>query len=238
MSFSKEEKRDRAGKIIARLGGVYRETPPLLNFTNPYELLAGTVLAAQCTDDRVNRVTPVLFRKYPDFRRLAKAPVEDIEEIIRSTGFFRQKAGSLKKLSETIVANFNGQIPGDMDDLVSLPGVGRKTANVLLSHCFGKPAIIVDTHLSRVVSRLGLAEKTNPDKIEIEIKEIVPEKEQSRFSGLINYHGRYRCHARKPDCANCEIRDLCPYPETGARLPPRTRENKAVKRSPKKKQTG
>jgi endonuclease III len=213
MSFSKAEKKQRVNKIITRLKGVYRETPPLLNYTKPYELLCGTVLAAQCTDERVNMVTPRLFGKYPDIKRLANAELQDIEEIIRSTGFFHQKAKSLKKLAEALTEKYNGEIPDRMEDLVKLPGVGRKTANVLLSHCFGMPAIIVDTHFSRVTARLGLAGETNPDKIEFEMKEIVGEKEQSLFSGLINYHGRYRCHARKPDCGNCEIRTLCPFPD-------------------------
>ncbi|MBN1411923.1 MAG: endonuclease III [Spirochaetales bacterium] len=200
-------------KIFDILSRVYRETPPLLKYSNPYEMIVSTILAAQCTDERVNQVTPELFRKFPEPEKLSQAGLEEIEQIIRPTGFFHNKAKSLKNFATAITEEYKGRIPSDMDSLVKLPGIGRKTANVVLGVCFDQPAIIVDTHFKRVTARLGLTTETNPDKIEMDLKKAVPEKQQTRFSGLVNYHGRYRCHARKPDCENCEIRSLCPFPD-------------------------
>jgi len=184
-----------------------------LKFGNPFELLAATILAAQCTDERVNQVTPALFKKFPDAARLAPARQEELEGIVRSTGFYRNKAKSLLGMSRALVERFGGQVPRTVEELVTIPGVGRKTANVLLGACFGRPAIVVDTHLKRVTARLGLAFDADPDKIELELQELLPERDRTRFSWVIGEHGRRVCAARKPRCPECPVRELCPYPD-------------------------
>jgi endonuclease-3 len=213
MSASNGEKRKRAYEILGILRREYPEARPLLNFKNPFELLAATILAAQCTDERVNAVTPKLFMKFPDPGSLAEANPAELEEIIRSTGFFKSKAKSLLGASRALVEKFGGVVPGGIDELTQLPGVGRKTANVVAGNCFGVPAIIVDTHLKRVTSRLGLAGSEDPDKIELELRALLDEEDSTRFSHVINFHGRYVCQARKPQCPACVINRLCPYPD-------------------------
>jgi endonuclease-3 len=203
----------RAMEIWNILKKKYPTTRPLLDFTTPFELLVATMLAAQCTDERVNMVTPRLFKAYPDPHTLAQASQDTLEEIIRSTGFFRQKAKSLKNMAMKLMENFQGKVPETIDELASLPGVGRKTGNVVAGICFHIPAIIVDTHFKRVVLRLGLTTVTNPNKIEIEIRGLIPDNIQTRFSMVLNFHGRYCCKSRKPLCPACELDYLCPFEE-------------------------
>ena len=191
----------------------YPDSRPLLEYRNAFELLIATILAAQCTDERVNQVTHELFLRFPDPQRMAAVPTGELEELIRTTGFFRAKANSVRGASRDLVERFDGVMPESIDDLISLPGVGRKTANVILGHCFGKPAVIVDTHMKRVAVRMGFSVEKSPDKMELTLKEIVPESKQTRFSMVVNYHGRYCCRARRPLCADCPVRHLCPYPE-------------------------
>jgi endonuclease-3 len=219
MSGSDGEKKKRAYEILGILRGLYPDARPLLNFKNPFELLAATILAAQCTDERVNEVTQKLFSKYPDPASLARADREELETIIRPTGFYKNKAKSLLGASKALVERFGGVVPGGIDELTELPGVGRKTANVVAGNCFGVPAIIVDTHLKRVTLRLGLAGSEDPDKIELEIRALLKEEDCTRFSHVINFHGRYVCQARKPKCPACAISRLCPYPDKTAASP-------------------
>ncbi|HEQ72088.1 MAG TPA: endonuclease III [Spirochaetia bacterium] len=205
--------RTRASNIHSILKKTYPEAKPLLHYRSAWELLVGTILAAQCTDERVNQVTPALFAAYPGPRELADASQTRLEELIRSTGFFRNKAKNLKGLAGALMSGYSGKLPESMEELVALPGIGRKTANVILGHCFGKPAIVVDTHFLRLSHRLGFSTAAAPEKVERDLKAIVPETIRTSFSDLINWHGRFRCTARKPDCPQCEIAALCPYPE-------------------------
>jgi endonuclease-3 len=188
-----------------------------LDFRNPFQLLAATILAAQCTDQRVNQVTPALFARFPDAGSLARAGREELEALIRPTGFYRSKARSLLGMARALAERFGGRVPESMEELVGLPGVGRKTANVLLGACFGQPAIVVDTHLKRVASRLGLADAPDPDKVEARLRELIPAQRQTRFTWVVGEHGRQVCAARKPRCPACPVRALCPFPDkTGA----------------------
>jgi len=213
MNSSKEEKKKRAYEIFKILKAQYPDARPLLHYKNPFELLASTILAAQCTDERVNSITPALFERYPDPKTMAAADLQDIEHIIKPTGFFKNKAKSLKNASQAIMKKFGGSFPENLFDLVNLPGVGRKTANVVVGNCFGQPAVIVDTHVKRVSGRLGLSSSNDPDKIEMELKDIIDEKDQTRFSLVVNFLGRYVCQAKKPLCSECKITRLCPYPD-------------------------
>ncbi len=213
MSFLMEEKRRRASDIVALLKARYPDARVMLDYKNPFELLIATILAAQCTDERVNGVTPELFSRFPDPASMSRAAVEEIETIIRPTGFFKAKTKSLLGASKTLVESFTGTVPETMEELVTLPGVGRKTANVVRGNCFGKPAIIVDTHVKRVSTRLGLTDKKDPDKIELELAEIIPEKDHTLYSSMVTFHGRYTCVARKPRCTECIVENLCPFEE-------------------------
>ncbi len=206
------EKR-RAARILEILAKAYPQAGVHLHFRDAFQLLAATILAAQCTDERVNQVTPALFTRFPDAARLAKAGQPELEQMIRSTGFYRNKARSLLGMARALVERFGGKVPETMEELVGIPGVGRKTANVLLGACFGQPAIIVDTHLKRVAARLGLAFEEDPDRIEEELRALVPAGRQTQFSWLIGEHGRQVCAARKPRCPECPVRRLCPYPD-------------------------
>jgi endonuclease-3 len=169
-----------------------------------------TILSAQCTDKRVNMVTPTLFAKYPDAQAYASADRAELEEIIRSTGFFRAKANSILTLGQQLCDRFNGEVPGRLKDLVTLPGVGRKTANVVLGNAFDVPGITVDTHFGRLARRFGWTEETDPDKVEAEVGAIFPRKDWTLLSHRLIWHGRRRCHARKPACGACPIARLCP----------------------------
>ncbi|MBX7245046.1 MAG: endonuclease III [Candidatus Sumerlaeaceae bacterium] len=207
----KAELKARGAAINEALGRLYPEAKCSLGFESPFQLITATILSAQCTDERVNMVTPDLFRAFPTPKALAAADLVEIEGLIRTTGFFRNKAKSLKGMATALVRDHAGKVPGEMEALVKLPGVGRKTANVVLGNCFGVPGITVDTHMQRVTARLGLTRGTTPEKIERELMEIIPEKEWTLFSHRIICHGRAICNARKPACERCEVTGLCSY---------------------------
>ncbi|MEI6041229.1 MAG: endonuclease III [Actinomycetes bacterium] len=181
-----------------------------LDFKTPYQLLVATVLSAQCTDKRVNQVTPKLFAKYGTPKKMAGANVLDIETLIHSTGFFRGKAKNIKSLSMAIMDEFGGVVPETQDELVTLAGVGRKTANVVLGHAFGIPGITVDTHLGRLSRRFGWTKETDPVKVEFAVMKLIPEKEWTNLSQRMIWHGRRICHSRKPACGACPLAKLCP----------------------------
>ncbi|WP_246150538.1 endonuclease III [Streptomyces qinzhouensis] len=200
----------RARRINRELADVYPYAHPELDFRNPFELLVATVLSAQTTDLRVNQTTPALFAAYPTPEELAAAVPEELEAIIRPTGFFRAKARSLLGLSAALRDDFGGEVPGRLEDLVKLPGVGRKTAFVVLGNAFGVPGITVDTHFGRLVRRWKWTEQEDPEKVEAEIAEIFPKSEWTMLSHRVIFHGRRICHARKPACGACPIAHLCP----------------------------
>ncbi|TPN30563.1 endonuclease III [Mesorhizobium sp. B2-3-3] len=200
----------RARRINRELAEVYPYAHPELDFRNPFELLVATVLSAQTTDLRVNQTTPALFAAYPTPEDMAAAVPEKLEEIIRPTGFFRAKARSLMGLSAALRDDFGGEVPGRLADLVKLPGVGRKTANVVLGNAFGVPGITVDTHFGRLVRRWKWTEQEDPEKVEAEIAAIFPKSEWTMLSHRVVFHGRRICHSRKPACGACPIAGLCP----------------------------
>ncbi|OEV29613.1 endonuclease III [Streptomyces nanshensis] len=200
----------RARRINRELGEVYYYAHPELDFENPFQLLVATVLSAQTTDLRVNQTTPAVFAAYPTPEDMAAADPEKLEELLRPTGFFRAKARSVLGLSAAIRDRFGGEVPGNIKDLVSLPGVGRKTAFVVLGNAFGVPGLTVDTHFGRLVRRWKLTEQTDADKVEAEIAEIIPKSEWTMFSHRTIFHGRRICHSRKPACGACPIAELCP----------------------------
>ena len=211
---SRRARRERAGEILARLRREYPETRLALDFQSPLQLLMATVLAAQCTDQKVNEVTPPLFRRYPTARDFAAADLAELEEMVRQTGFFRNKARALKNLGMTLAAEHGGEVPDSMESLVALPGVGRKTANVVLGNAFGRnEGIAVDTHVQRLSRRLFLTEEEDPEKIERDLVAILPREEWTRFALLLQDHGRKICKARRPECAVCPVADLCPSAE-------------------------
>jgi len=204
-------KLDRTQKIISALKQIYPDAHCELNFSNPLQLLIATILSAQCTDKRVNLVTAELFKKYHTARDFAEAPLAEIEEAVKSTGFFRNKAKNIKGCCAALVERFGGEVPRTMDELHALAGVGRKTANVVLGNAFGiNVGVVVDTHVTRLANRLGLAKGTDAVKLEQELVTLVPQQDWTLFSHWLIWHGRRRCAARKPDCANCEIKNLCP----------------------------
>jgi endonuclease-3 len=208
-----QDSKKRALEILAILEKEHPEARSLLDYENPFQLLVATILAAQCTDDRVNQVTKVLFARYPDPASMAGASIEELEELVRPTGFYRNKARSVSRASKTLVDRFDSEVPRSIEEMTEIPGVGRKTANVVVGSCFDAPAIMVDTHFKRVVGRLGLSGEKDPEKIEHALRLLIPEEQQTRFSYVINFHGRYRCKSRKPDCPGCSITALCPYPQ-------------------------
>ena len=186
-------------------------TSEMLVYGDPFQLLVAVILSAQCTDARVNQVTPALFRRYPTPDTMAKARPADVEELVHSCGFYRQKTKSILSAAKDIVAHFEGKVPGTLDELVTLAGVGRKTASVVLNQAFDKPAIAVDTHVARVSQRLGWAHHPAPEKIEKELKELIPMPLWSSVNGLLIVHGRRVCKARNPLCEKCFVRDYCDY---------------------------
>ncbi len=206
--------RERLARIIfERLGKEYPGSASslcALQHKNPFQLLVATILSAQCTDERVNQVTPLLFAEYPTPALLAKADPSRLEEIVRPTGFYRSKSGNLIAMAEAVTTNFKGKIPKQMDDLVSLPGVGRKTANVILSVAYNLPGLPVDTHVQRLTKRMGLTTETTPDKIEMDISPLLKPEELGAFSLRLILHGRKVCKARKPLCDICPLADICP----------------------------
>jgi endonuclease-3 len=205
-----KELRRQARAIYRGLSKRYPDAHCELDFTTPLELLVATVLSAQCTDQRVNKVTPALFATYPNAAALAAAKREDLEQAIAPTGFFRQKAQTIQQMAQRLCDDFGGDVPGNLDDLVSLPGVGRKTANVVLGNAFDIPGITVDTHFGRLARRFGWTEQKNTDKIEADVAALFPEKDYTMLSHYVVWHGRRICHARKPACGACPVASLCP----------------------------
>lgn len=205
--------------VVRALEGQYPEARCELDFTSPFELLVATVLSAQCTDQKVNEVTPGLFARYPNAEALASSDVADVEEAIRPTGFFRQKAATLQGIARNLCDRFGGEVPAVLEDLVALPGVGRKTANVVLGEAFGIPGIAVDTHVLRVARRLGWTTETDPVKVERDLMALIPEARWTRVSQLVIWHGRRRCHARKPACGACTLATWCPSFGEGPTVP-------------------
>lgn len=203
--------KERIKKIIEILRKLYPEAETALKHQNPFQLLIATILSAQCTDERVNMVTPVLFKKYPKPESLAQAGAGEIENIIRSTGFYKNKALSIKESSKTIVDKFGGKVPKTMEELLTLRGVARKTANVVLGSAFGiTSGIVVDTHVKRLSFRLGFTKETNPEKIESDLTKIIDKKDWIWFSHGLIWHGRKICMARKPFCSECKLNEACP----------------------------
>ncbi len=201
----------RLKKLIQRLRTAYPDAHCELTFSNPLELLIATVLSAQCTDKRVNLVTADLFKRYRSAADYARAPQAELEQAIKTTGFFRNKAKSIKAACQSLLEKHHGEVPRTMDELTALGGVGRKTANVVLGNAFNiNVGVVVDTHVARVSYRLGLTRQTDPAKIEQELMAQVPQPDWTLFSHLLIWHGRRRCNARNPDCANCEVLKLCP----------------------------
>ena len=200
----------RARRINRELAMVYPDAHCELDFTSPFELLVATVLSAQTTDVRVNLVTPTLFAKYPTARDLAAADRENVETIIQSTGFFRAKTQAIMGLSQAIVERFDGEVPGRLKDLVTLPGVGRKTANVVLGNAFGVPGLTVDTHFARLARRFRWTTKTDAEKIESDVAALIPKSEWTILSHRLIWHGRRCCHSRRPACGACALARLCP----------------------------
>ena len=200
-------------KLIEKLDRVHPDAKLDLDFSNPLELLIALILAAQSRDDMVNQITLQLFKTYRTPEDYAKTPLPKLEESIRKINFYRNKARSIQNCCKEIVARFGGKVPENLDDLLMLPGVGRKTGNIILGNAFGQQAIGVDTHVMRLSQRLGLTKNTNPDKIEFDLTPLVPEKQKVRLCRLLQYHGRRVCFAKKPRCPECTIRSLCPYPD-------------------------
>lgn len=202
--------KQRARKIAKVLGNVYADAVCALHHDNPFQLLVATILSAQCTDERVNLVTPQLFAKFPNPERLAQASQSEVEDIIRSTGFFRAKATSLRGMAQKLVSDFGGDLPRTVEELTTLPGVGRKTANVVLGTAFGiATGVVVDTHVSRISRLLGLTKNTDPGRIEQDLMALLPQKEWVNFSHRLIHHGRRICIARRPKCPECPLLALC-----------------------------
>jgi len=205
------EKEERLKKIIEILKKTYPDAKCTLDFHTAHELMVAAILAAQCTDERVNQVTPALFKKYPNVEAFANANPTELEDMIKPTGFFRNKTKAVIESARQIVSDYGGNVPDNIDELTELSGVGRKTANLLVGVVFGKPAIIVDTHVKRVTNRLGLTDQKDPTKIEMELREIVSPEDSTKFNHLIVAHGRTICKAPTPLCAKCPLLQLCPY---------------------------
>lgn len=207
---SEAERRKRARTIARRLARAYPDAWCALDYKNPWQLVVATILSAQCTDAMVNRVTPALFAECPTPAALSEAPTARIEELIKRTGFFRQKTKSIQATARAIVEQHGGEIPNTMEALNALPGIGRKTANVVLGTAFGQPAIFVDTHVRRVSNRLGLTFNDDPDKIERDLQALLPARDWTAVAHRLIHHGRQVCDARKPRCSACPLADLCP----------------------------
>ncbi|MBZ0258206.1 endonuclease III [bacterium] len=207
--WKKRPAKERIGKIVEILKAEHDDECGL-KFNNPFELLIATILSAQCTDERVNKVTPALFKKYPNPQKMSQAELDGLEEMIRSTGFFRQKAKSIHAVATALHETYNDEVPNDMDALTALPGIGRKTANVVLGTAYGQAAMPVDTHVKRLSNLLGLTKHSDPNKIEQDLLKLVDEEEQTGFSHRLIWHGRRVCFARKPNCPECALAPFCP----------------------------
>lgn len=202
---------DRAGEIVRLLRAEFPRPRTALDYRTPFQLLVATILSAQCTDARVNLVTPALFRRYPDAEAMARADIKDLEGLVRSTGFFHAKAKSIKGCSSALVRDHGGKLPREIDAMVKLPGVGRKTANVVLGSAFGiASGVVVDTHVKRLAGRMGLSTEEDPEKIEADLMKLVPQKDWVDFGHLMVLHGRKTCAARKPACDKCAVAGVCP----------------------------
>lgn len=205
------QRKERAAEILRRLDREYPEAKTALDFDGPYQLLVATILSAQCTDERVNQVTPELFRRFPTPRALAGAKTEVIEDLIRSTGFFRNKTKSLLGMANAVVDDHDGEIPDTMDELVKLPGVGRKTANVVLGNAFGKDVgVVVDTHVGRLSRRLRLTREHDPVRVEKDLMKLYPPEHWTGLAHVLIFHGRAVCKAQRPRCPQCVLADICP----------------------------
>lgn len=205
-----EARRQRALRLVAALHMLYPAVETALHFANPFELIIATILSAQCTDEKVNQVTPHLFKRFPDAASLAQGDLAEIEQLVYQTGFYRQKAKSIQQCARAIVERHGGALPESMEELTDLPGVGRKTANLVRAYAMGHPGVIVDTHFKRVSGRLGLTANTDPEKIEMDICALLPESEWTHFSNSLIWHGRRLCPARAPKCPECPLRPDCP----------------------------
>ena len=204
------EKTKRVLKIIEIFKKVYKDADCTLDYMSPLQLLIATQLAAQCTDARVNMVTPALFKHYPTVYDFAAADPDELSALIHSTGFYRNKTKNIIACCKKLISDFGGEVPRTMDELLSLPGVGRKTANLVLGDCFGIPGIVVDTHAGRLARRMGFTKNTDPYKVELDLVKIVPPEEQANFCHCLVFHGREFCDARKPRCADCPVSEICP----------------------------
>jgi endonuclease III len=210
-SMKKRSKQQRAQEILSRLKQFYPEATCSLDYATPVQLLVATILSAQCTDERVNKVTPALFARFPDAPALARAELTELEQLVRSTGFYRNKAKNIQAACRKIVDEFDGEVPQTMESLLTLPGVARKTGNVVLAHAFGIiVGVTVDTHVKRLSNRFGLTEHQEPLKIERDLMALLPQPDWENFSIMTIYHGRAICNARKPKCPECQFSDLCP----------------------------
>ena len=208
---SLRKRRERVAELKPILSESYPDLTVSLDWNTPLQLLVATILSAQCTDERVNRVTPELFNRYPDVGALANADRQELEGLVRSTGFYRNKAKNIQGMAQRLVAEHGGRVPEAMEELIHLPGVARKTANVVLSNAFGlNQGVVVDTHVKRVAGRLGLTAKTDPVRVERDLMELLEPTDWHSFPWRLILHGRRRCDARRPDCASCEVRGLCP----------------------------
>jgi endonuclease-3 len=209
--MAKKISKDRVKKILKILSRTYPDVKTALRHRNPVELLVATILSAQCTDKQVNQVTPALFKKLRTALDFAEVPLSDLEEMVRPTGFYRNKAKSIKACCEALVEKHGGKVPGNIEALVQLPGIGRKTANVILGSAFGIPGIVVDTHVKRLSQRIGLTKERDPVKIEFDLMPQIPKKDWIAFSHQMVWHGRALCNARKPRCPECPLLDLCDH---------------------------
>jgi len=207
---SMKKKIQRAALIYEILDPLYTYEKTALEYRSPFELLVATILSAQCTDKKVNEVTKKLFKKYKRPQDYLNTPLEELEQDIKPTGFYHNKAKSLTGCCRALIYLFGGEVPSNMDDLLKLPGVGRKTANCVLGAAFNVPGVVVDTHVKRLSVRMGLSESTDPDKIELDLQRLFPSEKWRRFSDILIYHGRQICSARRPDHERCPVRDLCP----------------------------
>lgn len=206
-------KKERAQEVVRRLGAAYPEVKCTLNYETPLQMLLATQMSAQCTDARVNIVTKTLFEKYPDAESFAAADYDELCEDIRSLGFFRSKAKNIILTCRKILEDYGGEVPDTMEELLTLPGTGRKTANLVLGDIYKKPAVVVDTHCMRLSKRIGLTKSDKPEKIEAELKELIPPQEQLSLCHRFVNHGRLVCTARNPDCGNCVINNVCKFNE-------------------------
>jgi endonuclease-3 len=214
----------RAAEVLIRLKRLYPHAPCTLTYATPVQLLVAVILSAQCTDERVNMVTPELFRRFPDAAAIAAADLEELMELVRSTGFYRNKAKNIQATCQILTSQYQGQVPDRMDALLQLPGVARKTANVVLAHAFGINAgVTVDTHVKRLANRLGFTKNSEPLKIERDLMKLIPQADWEHWSIRLIYHGRAVCNARKPECDRCDLSDLCPSAPSSQPAPKRTK---------------